>query len=163
MLTVAMRALLGVALLQGWPAHGSGAVGPGVSPADSVHLVRDVQSTQRSFESFRRMRLPLRERSFGPCDVRIGRYCYWRGDDDDDPMPEEAPAIRARRAELIRALDSAAAVLEGDAWIAGQLVRYLVEDGRSDAPAGAEAQPPPHGRGNRRRPSGLPGLIARHR
>ena len=132
MLTVAMRALLGVALLQGWPAHGSGAVGPGVSPADSVHLVRDVQSTQRSFESFRRMRLPLRERSFGPCDVRIGRYCYWRGDDDDDPMPEEAPAIRARRAELIRALDSAAAVLEGDAWIAGQLVRYLVEDGRSD-------------------------------
>lgn len=132
MLDVAIRASLALALAQGWSAHGSG--GPGVSPADSVHVVRDLQSAQRSFESFRRMRLPVRERTWGPCDVRVGRYCYWRGDDDDDddPMPEEPPVIRARRQALIRALDSAATLLEGDAWIAGQLVRYLVEAGRTD-------------------------------
>ena len=130
MLAVAIRTVLGVALLQGWSAHGPR--GPGVSAADSVHVVRDLQSTQRAFESFRRMRLPERDRSWGQCDVRVGRYCYWRGDDDDEPMPDEAPAVRARRAELIRALDSAATILEGDAWIAGQLVRYLVEAGRAD-------------------------------
>ena len=131
MLDVAIRALLGVALAQSWSAHGP--AGPGVSPADSVHVVRNLQSAQRSFESFRRMRLPVRERTWGACDVRVGRYCYWRGDDDDDddPMPEEVPAIRARREALIRALDSAATLLEGDAWIAGQLVRYLVEAGRT--------------------------------
>ena len=131
MLVVPIRALLGVALFQSWSAHGPR--GSGVSAADSAHVVRDVQSTQRSFESFRRMRLPVRERSWGPCDLRIGRYCYWRGDDEDDPMPEEAPPIRERRAALIRALDSAASVLEGDTWIAGQLVRYLVEAGMTDA------------------------------
>lgn len=125
-----MRAILGLALMQGWSAHGSR--GPGVSSADSAHVVRDLQSLQRSFESFRRMRLPVRERSWGTCDVRVGRYCYWRGDEEDDPMPAEALAIRARRAALIGALDSAAAVLDGDAWIAGQLVRYLVEAGRTD-------------------------------
>ena len=130
MLAVATRALLGAALLQGWSAHGSAS--PGTTPADSVHVVRDLQSAQRSFESFRRARLPVRERSWGPCEIRIGRYCYWRGDDEDDPMPEEALSIRARRVALIRALDSAAAMLDGDPWIAGQLVRYLVEAGRID-------------------------------
>ena len=135
MLALATRALLGAAalsaaLLQGWPARGS--PGRGITPADSVHVVRDLQSAQRSFESFRRMRLPVRERSWGPCEIHIGRYCYWRGDDEDDPMPEEPLSIRARRIALIRALDSAAAILDGDPWIAGQLVRYLVEAGRID-------------------------------
>ena len=129
MLAVAIRALLGVALLQSWSAHD--AQGPGVTPADSVHVLRDVQSAQRSFESFRRMRLPVRERSWGPCEIRIGRYCYWRGDDEDDPVPDERAAIRDRRTALIRALDTAASALDGDAWIAGQLVRYLVEAGRN--------------------------------
>jgi hypothetical protein len=127
---VPIRALLLVALSQSWSAHPPQE--PGISAADSAHVVRDLQSAQRSFESFRRMRLPVRERSSGPCEVRIGRYCYWRGDDEDDPMPEEAPQIRIRRAELIQALDSAATMLEGDPWVAGQLVRYLVEAGSID-------------------------------
>ncbi|HET7374757.1 MAG TPA: hypothetical protein VFJ20_15315 [Gemmatimonadaceae bacterium] len=131
MLVVATRALLAAALVQGWSSHPLQSAS-GISPADSQHVVRGLQSTQRSFESFRRSRLPVRERASGPCDVRVGRYCYWRGDDDDERMPDEAPAIRARRAELIRALDSAATLLEGDAWVAGQLVRYLVEAGRTD-------------------------------
>ena len=131
MLVVATRALLAAALAQSWSSHPLQSA-PGISPADSQHVVRGLQSTQRSFESFRRSRLPLRERASGPCDVHVGRYCYWRGDDDDERMPDEAPLIRARRAELIRSLDSAATLLEGDAWVAGQLVRYLVEAGRTD-------------------------------
>lgn len=130
MLATATWGLLGAALMQAWSAHG--ATSPGISTADSVHLVRDVQSAQRSFESFRRARLPVRERSWGPCDIRIGRYCYWRGDDEDDPMPAEPLSIRARRVALIRVLDSAATLLDGDPWVAGQLVRYLVEGGRVD-------------------------------
>lgn len=131
MLVVATRALLAAALVQSWSSHPLQSA-PGISPADSQHVVRGLQSTQRSFESFRRSRLPVRERASGPCDVHVGRYCYWRGDDDDEQQPDEAAAIRARRAELIRALDSAATLVEGDAWVAGQLVRYLVEAGRTD-------------------------------
>ncbi|HTJ24012.1 MAG TPA: hypothetical protein VL383_16520 [Gemmatimonadaceae bacterium] len=132
MLVIATRALLAAALVQGWSSHPVQGTS-GISPADSQHVVRGLQSTQRSFESFRRSRLPVRERGSGPCDIHVGRYCYWRGDDDDDDrMPEEAAAIRARRTELIRSLDSAATLLEGDTWVAGQLVRYLVEAGRTD-------------------------------
>ena len=69
----------------------------------------------------------------GTCDIRIGRYCYWRGDEEDDkPPPPEAPDVRDRRTALIRTLDSASRTIAGDAWIAGQHVRYLVEAGRID-------------------------------
>src|SRR5262249_25628305 len=37
-----------------------------------------------------------------------------------------------RRDELIRLLDSTSRVIAGDAWIAGQYVRYLAEAGRTD-------------------------------
>ena len=104
-----------------------------ISPADSVRIVRSARAAQSSFETFRRLRLPVGERRYGECDVIIGRYCYWRGDDeDDDPAPPEAPAIRSRRAELIRVLDSASQNLPGDSWIAGQRVRYLVEAGERE-------------------------------
>jgi hypothetical protein len=104
-----------------------------VSPADSMRIVRSVRSAQSSFETFRRLRLPIGERHYGECDVHIGRYCYWRGDDeDDDPAPPEAAAIRARRGELVRLLDSASQQLPGDSWIAGQRVRYLVEAGERE-------------------------------
>jgi hypothetical protein len=103
---------------------------PRVNPADSIRILRSARSAQSSFETFRRLRLPVGERRHGDCDVVIGRYCYWRGDDeDDDPAPPETPAIRTRRTELIRLLDSASQQLPGDSWIAGQRVRYLVEAG----------------------------------
>jgi hypothetical protein len=52
---------------------------------DSVRLARSARNAQSSFESFRRNRLPLSQSNGGGyCDVRIGRYCYWRGDEDDD-------------------------------------------------------------------------------
>jgi hypothetical protein len=102
----------------------------GVTTADSLRMVRSARSAQSSFETFRRLRLPRSSGRSGPCDVTIGRYCYWRGDDtEDEPTPPEAPAIRERRQQLIRLLDSASRLLPRDAWLAGQRVRYLVESG----------------------------------
>jgi hypothetical protein len=105
-----------------------------VPRADSIRIVRDARSAQTAFESFRRNQLPVGASGHGDCDIRIGRYCYWRGDDDgeDDTPPEEALSIRTRRDELIRKLDGATRTLSGDAWLAGQHVRYLVEAGRTD-------------------------------
>jgi len=113
----------------------NGTAGPMFPAADSAGVLRHVRSAQSSFESFRRTRLPRGDRASGPCDVRIGRYCYWRGDEDgeeDKDPPLEPPAVRERRAALITALDSAARMIPGDAWVAGQLVRYLVEAERFD-------------------------------
>ena len=83
---------------------------------DSARIRRSAESAQRSFEAYRRNHLPIRAGdNGGPCDVRIGRYCYWRGDDADEaPKPDEAPDIRSRRNALIAQLDSAAAQLPGD-------------------------------------------------
>jgi hypothetical protein len=104
-----------------------------VSHDDSVHLRRSAESAQRTFEVFRRNQLPVRDDAGGPCDVHIGRYCYWRGDDADDaPAPEERADIRARRDALIAQLDTASSRIAGDPWIAGQLVRYLAEIHRTD-------------------------------
>ena len=102
--------------------------------ADSQRVLRRARSAQIEFESFRRRRLPIGYRSNQPCEIHIGRYCYWRGDESDDkPAPPEEPAIRERRASLLRVLDSASSVLPGDPWIAGQAVRYLVEIDSIDA------------------------------
>ena len=111
---------------------------------DSVHVVRRVADAQRSFEAFRRNRLPISPTVHDQCDVRVGRYCYWRGDDDGEQPAAEPSSVQERRDELIRSLDSASQVLPGDAWLAGQLVRYLVEAGRPNdalhfASAGCQA------------------------
>jgi hypothetical protein len=53
--------------------------------------------------------------------------CYWY-DGGVDSAPEEPPRIRKARARLLAALDAAGTALPGDEWIAGQRVRYLLED-----------------------------------
>lgn len=103
-----------------------------IPTADSVALHRAAQNAQRSFESFRRARLPMGDGGSNPCDVRIGRYCYWRGDETDLEEPTEKPDIARRREELIQFLDSASRLIPGDPWIAGQAIRYLVEAKRFD-------------------------------
>jgi hypothetical protein len=60
----------------------------------------------------------------------VGRFCYWWDDGEFDP-PEELPKAKAARATLLNQLARAAATLPGDRWIAGQRVRYLVEDGKA--------------------------------
>ena len=100
--------------------------------ADSAVLFRSAQNAQRAFEAFRRARLPMGYGGATPCDVRIGRYCYWRGDETETEEPTEKTEISLRRNELLALLDSASKRLPGDSWIAGQRVRYLVEAKRND-------------------------------
>jgi hypothetical protein len=99
---------------------------------DSVRTLRSLRSAQVAFESFRRLRLPIGDGRSGPCDITIGRYCYWRGDETGERPVAEPRPIEDRRNELIRTLDSASRLLPGDEWIAGQYVRYLVEANRID-------------------------------
>ena len=97
---------------------------------DSLAVLRSARRAQDGFEITRRANLPLRPS--GSNDGRyevIGRIRYWyeRGADDDSAPPEPAQ-IRQARTRLLAALDVAAASLPGDEWIAGQRVRYLLED-----------------------------------
>lgn len=102
----------------------------GAQAADSAQTLRDARSQQAAFERFRAGRLP-RVRGLGggrasDC-TRVGRFCFYFSDDGDVNPPPEPPAVSTRRAELVRALDAAAARSPGDAWITGQRVRYLGE------------------------------------
>jgi len=126
------RVALGLALHQGLSGDVQGRT-VDVPPGDSVRILRAARSAQSAFEFFRRSRFPYRSRMGGPCDIRIGRYCYWRGDDDDnEPTPPEHPNVRERRTALIATLDTASRTLIGDGWLAGQRVRYLVEADRAN-------------------------------
>src|SRR6185503_4631033 len=133
MLPLTLKVFRVVALVQlvSRPGHPVRSQAP-VSAPDSARLARDVRSAQSSFEGFRRSRLPTGDRMGGECDVRIGRYCYWRGDDEEPDPPAEPKAIGERRRSLLRLLDSVGSIIPGDAWVAGQYVRYLVEAGRYD-------------------------------
>ncbi len=102
---------------------------------DSQRILKQARSAQRRFESERRLHLPFGWARSGNCDERIGRLCMWHDDDDEPPDQhlaevEEDEKIVKARGRLIGHLEKAAASLPGDRWIAGQRVRYLVEDGR---------------------------------
>jgi hypothetical protein len=72
----------------------------------------------------------------GPCEARIGRFCYW-SDPADTLLPAEPPRVGERRTRLLAVLDSTARALPGDGWVAGQRVRYLLEAGQADSAAAA--------------------------
>lgn len=104
-----------------------------VSRADSLRALRDARRAQEHFEAVRRMSLPFGSGGYrGPCDLQVGRLCYWH--DDGAPTPEiaEPPRIGEARGRLLDALDNAGRRVPGDAWIVGQRVRYLAEAGRGD-------------------------------
>ena len=105
-------------------------------PPDSQATLRAARRAQAEFESFRRYHLPEASDYAGqPCDLHIGRYCFWYGDQTNDSVPEPT-VIRDARTRLLARLGDAAAILPGDDWIAGQRVRYLIESGqRADAVA----------------------------
>jgi hypothetical protein len=111
---------------------------PARSARDSQTILRAARRAQGEFELTRRWHLP----SAPPverCDERVGRFCYWHGDDPAE-RPAEPERIRRARDALLATLDSLATLLPGDGWVAGQRVRYLVEGGRTrDAVLAAEA------------------------
>jgi hypothetical protein len=104
----------------------------GRATADSIRTVRAARRAQEQFESLRRANLPFRAGApRGPCDLQIGRFCYWH---DDGAPPRETPEperITRARERFLGSLADAARVLKGDEWIVGQHVRYLLEAGRT--------------------------------
>jgi hypothetical protein len=107
------------------------------SQLDSATLSRRARAAQAAFEGARRVRLPtVLGGAGGECDLRIGRFCYWY-DPGARPPPPEPSSIGTARERLIRVLDSVAARIPGDDWVAGQRVRYLMEAGRTDDAVGA--------------------------
>jgi len=101
---------------------------------DSARAFAAVRTAQSRFESVRRNNLPWTwAGGGGRCDERIGRFCLWHTDGESkwEPPPDPEP-VEDARATLIARLDTAAAVVPGDPWIAGQRVRYLLEAGRGD-------------------------------
>ena len=96
---------------------------------DSGAVLKSARRAQAAFESTRRLSLPERPGGWsGICGQRIGRICYWYEGDDNDSAPPEPTRIREARSRLLAALEEAGAALPGDEWIAGQRVRYLLED-----------------------------------
>jgi len=107
---------------------------PGAARADSVRALRGARSAQATFERVRFQHL-LWTSDGGTawsCDERIGRFCIWRNDTEEDwRAPLEHREVIAARDSLLAALAGAARVTPGDAWVAGQRVRYLVEGGHA--------------------------------
>jgi hypothetical protein len=115
---------------------------PRTQPADSVRVLSGARSAQSRFEFIRRNNLPWTwSRGGGPCDERIGRFCLWYGTGESTWEPPPDPeAVKRARSTLIARLDTAAAMIPGDWWVAGQRVRYLIEAERpEDAVAAATA------------------------
>src|SRR5207245_2178558 len=105
---------------------------------DSLTTLRAARRAQATFESIRQQHLPYGSgHPSGPCDLRIGRFCYWYDEGDREHAESEPGSIREARTTLLGALGDAGAHLPGDAWIAGQRIRYLVEAGRVRAAVAA--------------------------
>ena len=139
-LPTSLPLIISLALQAGAASTRFTAVPPVRAPADSQRVVRGARDAQAEFERVRRANLPLDTRgSSGRCDVHVGRFCYW-WDDGEFPATPEMPRTKAARAVLLDRLARAAAQLPGDRWIAGQRVRYLVEDDRAKDAAIAAAE-----------------------
>jgi hypothetical protein len=104
----------------------------GRAAADSVRTVRAARRAQEQFESLRRANLPFRSGApRRPCDLQIGRFCYWHEDGAPPGETPEPERITRARERFLGSLADAARVLKGDEWIVGQHVRYLLEAGRT--------------------------------
>ena len=109
-----------------WPAQQ-------VAQPDSQSILKQLRSAQSRFERIHRSNLPFASGTgTGRCDERVGRFCYWHDDDDSWKPQEEYEEVTRARERLLQQLDSAAVLLRGDRWIAGQRVRYLIEAKQPD-------------------------------
>jgi len=120
------------ALLAALAAHGPGHA----SASDSATTERNARRAQEDFERARRSLSPDDNTAPQSCDIIIGRFCYWNGDDDPDP-PDEPSRVQHARDKLLAVLDRAANTIAGDGWAVGQRVRYLIESGRQDVAVAA--------------------------
>lgn len=103
---------------------------PGSSRAagDSVAAIEEARRAQRQFEVLRRGALRIEEgRGPSPCEVRLGRYCYWYDSVARPPAPREAEHVTAARWRFLHVLDSLGERSPADSWIAGQRVRYRID------------------------------------
>lgn len=101
--------------------------------SDSIRILKRARSLQLRFESTRRFQAPFSYTGLdGPCD-RIGRFCLHHTRVPLSEIPDEPQSTRRARSRLLAYLDSAAAILPGDDWIAGQRIRYLVDGGNDSA------------------------------
>lgn len=94
--------------------------------------VAEARSAQRAFELMRRMHLPRMARDgYQPCDIQVGRFCYWYAPGEPDPPPESR-LIAGGRQELLHLLQLASAAHPDDGWLAGQRARYHLEANQPD-------------------------------
>jgi hypothetical protein len=118
---------------------------PARARADSARVLRGARQAQAAFERLRFRHLPWSNSgggSGGRCDEHIGRFCIWHEDEETPPWkaPPEAEPVKTGRDRMLAGLAEAADASPGDAWVAGQRVRYLVEAGRpAEAVAAARA------------------------
>ncbi len=132
LLLVAALAPMGPSLLLlAGPMEGRAQGTDEAAAADSASLVQELRELQDEFEGFRQSRIPPQTRVEGfRCDERIGRFCHWFGGADEANFPPEPVETEMARRELLGELSYAWNQFR-DPWILGQLVRYLVEDGRT--------------------------------
>ncbi len=108
---------------------------------DSARVLGSARSAQAAFERLRFRYLPWTDEGARAdrCDEYIGRFCLWYDDEDETDWvpPPETEQVKEGRDALIARLAEAAARYPGDAWVAGQRVRYLVEAGRAEEAAAA--------------------------
>ena len=105
----------------------------GSTRADSTRILRAAKSAQIHFESRRRFLAPsFNAGSKGTCQM-IGRFCRRESGVRFTEIPDEPEGITRARAELLISLASAASKIPGDGWVAGQRVRYLIEQGDDSA------------------------------
>jgi hypothetical protein len=98
---------------------------------DSTRLVAHARGAQVEFERARMFLVRSGSASGNRCDARIGRFCYSYSGGGD--LPREPEPIAKERLRLLAVLDTVARAVPGDAWVAGQRVRYLLEAGWPDS------------------------------
>ena len=98
-----------------------------IAAPDSQKILQATRAAQVRFERVRRQHMQWGSPNYGTCEIRIGRYCLtnidW-GDEESWTEPEEDPKVELARYTLITRLDSAAHLIPGDGWVAGQRVPH---------------------------------------
>jgi hypothetical protein len=112
----------------GGPMPRAASAGPVRDSAAAAATVAYARRAQADFEKQRKENLPFGTGgATAGCDVTFGTICYWNNNDDVPPKPER-PEQRAARSAFLRTLNEAAAAVPGDDWIAGQRVKYAMEE-----------------------------------